>query len=131
MSESPASSTPPHAQSYLEDVIQAIERQLTHVWMVRTFLKHSDEAENDEELREIHRELYDYMLALGSARDGTDTAGYLKVAHKKFTKLRNAAETFAEIQPDVSGHMNFQMAARSLMAAVTEIGRLIDGARSS
>ena len=47
------------------DRMQAIDAQLAHVWMVRAFLKHSDEAQEDDELAEVHRDLYDYMLALG------------------------------------------------------------------
>ena len=46
-----------------------LDQQLSHVWMVRTFLKHSDEAAEDEELAEVHRELYDFMLALGPSID--------------------------------------------------------------
>jgi hypothetical protein len=44
------------------DLMHAIDRQLAHVWMVRAFIKHSEEAAEDEELAEVHRELYDYML---------------------------------------------------------------------
>ena len=46
------------------DLMLAVDAQLAHVWMVRAFLKHSDEAQEDDELAEVHRELYDYMLAL-------------------------------------------------------------------
>ena len=45
--------------------VKEIDLLLSHVWMVRTFLKHSEEAEEDDELQEVHRTLYDYMLALG------------------------------------------------------------------
>ena len=34
--------------------------------MVRAFVKHSDEATEDDELASVHRDLYDYMLALGA-----------------------------------------------------------------
>jgi cob(I)alamin adenosyltransferase len=106
--------------------MQRIDELLAHVWMVRAFLKHSDEAQEDEELQEIHRELYDYMLALGQAWKDQDADAYLRMAHKKFRKLRDAAAKFAEIQQDVSAHTNFQMAARSLTTAVCEIGKLIE-----
>ena len=33
-----------------EDVMCRVDALLSHVWMVRTFLKHSEEAEEDEEL---------------------------------------------------------------------------------
>lgn len=105
----------------------AVDAQLAHVWMVRAFLKHSDEATTDEELAEIHRDLYDYMLALGAPLTARDAETYLKLATKKFSRLRQAAETFAEIQPEVSTHTNFQMASRSLTLAVKEVGVLIQG----
>lgn len=110
----------------LEEAMHRIDTLLSHVWMVRAFLKHSDEAEQDEELCEIHRQLYDYMLALGGKYEASDAAGYLKQARKKYSKLRQACEQFVEIQPEVSGHTNFKMAARSLTAAVAEIGNLLD-----
>jgi hypothetical protein len=106
--------------------VALIDRQVSHVWMVRTFLKHSDEAADDEELAEVHRDLYDFMLAVGPSLDQQDVSQYLHLARKKFAKLRRATEQFISIQPDVSGHMNFRMAARSLAAAVEEIGRLLE-----
>ena len=33
----------------LERIALALDEQVAHVWMVRTFLKHSEEAEEDEE----------------------------------------------------------------------------------
>ncbi len=107
--------------------MEAIDAQLAHVWMVRAFLKHSDESQTDEELAEVHRDLYDYMLALGAPLKAGDAETYLKLATKKFSRLRKAAKTFAEIQPEVSSHTNFQMAAQSLSRAVSELGRLIAG----
>ena len=104
--------------------------QLSHVWMVRTFLKHCEEAEEDEELREVHRALYDYNLALGGPLTAGDAEAYLKQANKKLSKLRKATELFLEIQPEVSGHTNFEMSARSLDAAVKEIGKLLEQAKS-
>lgn len=108
------------------DRMKRIDALLAHVWMVRAFLKHSEEAEEDDELAEVHRELYDYMLALGASLKENDSESYLKIATKKFAKLRRATELFVRIQPQVSTHTNFQMAASSLATAVGEIGRLID-----
>jgi cob(I)alamin adenosyltransferase len=105
--------------------MQAIDDQLAHVWMVRTFLKHSDEAASDEELAEVHRDLYDYMLALGAPLQSGDAEAYLKMATKKLAKLKRAAETFAEIQPEISTHTNFQMAVRSLNLAVRNVKNLL------
>jgi hypothetical protein len=109
----------------LEAIVRAIDAQTAHIWMVRAFLKHCDEAVDDEELASVHRDLYDFMLALGPALEAGDFAGYLKLARKKQTLLRRATQLFVEIQPEVSGHTNFRMAARSLSSAVEAITRLL------
>ena len=108
-----------------------IDALLSHVWMVRTFLKHSDEAAEDEELREVHRALYDYALALGPSWDAGDVARYLKLARKKYAKLKGALELFVEIQPEVSTHTNFATAAHSLRLAVEQIGAVLDELQAS
>ncbi|WP_235934902.1 amidohydrolase [Candidatus Laterigemmans baculatus] len=107
--------------------VEAIDDQIAHVWMVRRFLKHCEEAEDDEELQQISRDLYDFMLAVGPHRTDGDDAGFLKQAKKKLRRLRGATELFVEIQPEVSGHTNFQMAARSLRLAVDRIQQLLGG----
>lgn len=111
------------------EAMQRIDTLLGHVWMVRTFLKHSDEAQEDEQLAEVHRELYDYMLALGASLKANDATSYVRIARKKFAKLRRATEAFRQIQPEVSTHMNFQMATQSLTAAVREIGEVLEELR--
>src|SRR4051812_35601893 len=108
------------------DLMHAIDTQLAHVWMVRAFLKHSEEAADDEELAEVHRELYDYMLALGGPLKEGNAEEYLKLALKKFSKLTRATALFARIQPEISQHTNFFMAAASLQTAVAEVGRLLE-----
>jgi cob(I)alamin adenosyltransferase len=99
----------------------AIDTEVTHVWMIRTFLKHADEAEEDDDLRAIVRDLYDFILAVGPLDEVEDPAVYLKMAKKKLSRIRRATELYEEIQPEVSGHTNFVMAARSLRAAVDRI----------
>ena len=92
---------------------------------VRTFLKHSEEAEEDEELCTVHRTLYDVMLALGGPLKDSDPPAYFKQIKKKISKLKKATDLFLEIQPDVSSHTNFQMAAQSLRLAVEQIDSAI------
>lgn len=104
----------------------AVDAQLAHVWMVRAFLKHSDEAQDDDELAEVHRDLYDYMLALGGPLQEGNADEYFKLARKKLGKLKAAAERFAVIQPQISTHTNFQMAVASLRTAVQEIAKLLE-----
>ena len=108
------------------DLVAQLDLLLSHVWMVRTFLKHSEEAEEDDELQEVHRTLYDYMLALGAPLAAGDHAKYLKQAKKKLKKLKNATELFLEIQPEISSHTNFQMAARSLEVAVKQVAEILE-----
>ena len=108
------------------DLMLAVDAQLAHVWMVRAFLKHSDEAQDDDELAEVHRELYDFMLALGGPLKEDSADEYLKLARKKLGKLKKATEKFAQIQPQISTHTNFQMAVVSLRTAVGEVVRLME-----
>ena len=109
-----------------DDAMRRIDSLLSHVWVVHTFVKHSEEAEDDEELMEVVRTLYDYVLALGPAYNAQDAAGYLKLAGKKYDRLREASARFAELQPQVSDHTNFKMAVRSLATAVDDIGKILN-----
>ncbi|MDG2384984.1 MAG: amidohydrolase [Pirellulaceae bacterium] len=111
-----------------EETMHRIDALLSHVWMVRAFLKHSEEAEEDEELCEVHRSLYDYMLALGGPLNSGDAEAYLRQAKKKLRKLKSATELFCEIQPEISQHTNFQMAVHSLTVAVQQIDSLLNDA---
>lgn len=109
-----------------EERVKLIDQQLSHVWMVRTFLKHSEEAEEDDELNEVFRGLYDYMLALGGPLSSGDHEKYLKIAKKKLKKLKATTELFEEIQPEISSHTNFKMARQSLRLAVDNVASLIE-----
>ncbi len=105
--------------------VKAIDTEIAHVWMIRTFLKHADEAEDDQDLRDIVRDLYDFILAVGPIDELDDPAVYLKTVKKKLSKLRKATELYEQIQPEVSGHTNFVMAARSLRTAVDRITAVV------
>lgn len=107
------------------EIMQQVDEQLAHVWMVRAFLKHSDEAQEDDDLADVHRELYDYMLALGGPLKAGDAAEYLRTARKKLAKLQRATAAFAALQPEVSSHTNFQMAVVSLRTAVERTAALL------
>ena len=105
--------------------MRQIDALLSHVWMVRTFLKHSDEALEEDNLRGVQRALYDVMLALGPAWQAQEPNAYLRQMSKKLGRLRAASEQFTLLQPEISTHTNFQMAAQSLRQAVLEIEKTL------
>lgn len=107
------------------ELVRQLDDCLSHVWMVRTFLKHSEEAEEDDELCEVHRTLYDFMLALGPPLRSDENEKYIKQARKKLKKLIAAKDLFLEIQPEISSHTNFEMAAQSLKLAVEKVEELL------
>jgi len=113
-----------------DDAMKQIDDLSSHVWMVRTFIKHSEEAEEDDELAKVHRELYDFMIALGPGVDAEDSEMFLKACQKKIAKLKRATELFEEIQPDISDHTNFKMAVRSLRLAVDRISDLVQQSKA-
>ena len=44
-----------------EEAVERLNVILAHAWMVRTFLKHADEIQDDEELLEVPRTVFDYV----------------------------------------------------------------------
>jgi len=108
--------------------VARLDELVSHLWMVRTFLKHCEEAEEDEELCEIHRDLYDFMLAIGGPSRDKDDAACLKIAKKKLKRIKAARDLFLKIQPDVSTHTNFRMTAASLNTVVNEIQAILETA---
>jgi len=115
------------AKNDVTATVSAIDDQLAHIWMVRTFIKHSDEAVDDEDLSKIARELYDFIVAVAPAKQADDDDAFMTLAKKKYVKLKSAAVSFAELQAEVSSHTNFEMAARSLTLAVDRVGELLNG----
>jgi hypothetical protein len=103
---------------------QAMERIntiLAHAWMVRTFLKHAEEIQEDAEMLEVPRMIFDYCRAVEPSRERGDVEDYLRRAKGKLPKLRRVAELFAREHKRVSDHTNYQMAALSLSGVVQEI----------
>ena len=106
---------------------QAMERAnviLAHAWMVRNFLKHADEVQDDEEMLEVHRVIYDSIRAVEPSAQRKDTAEYLRRLSGKLPKLRKQAEFFAREFKRVSTHTNFEMAALSLTGCVQALEEL-------
>jgi len=103
--------TPPEAITRLNDV-------LAHLWMIRQFLKHADEVQEDEEMLDVHRLLYDTIRAVEPAAQRGDSADFLRRLKGKIGKLRRSSEFFSREYKRVSSHTNFEMAALSFAGAV-------------
>jgi hypothetical protein len=104
--------------------IEAMERLnvvLAHAWMVRNFLKHAEEIQEDEGMLDVHRMIFDYLRALEPSYQRKDATEYLRRANGKLPKLRRAAEHLAAHYAQFSTHTNFEMAARSLTGCVSHI----------
>lgn len=107
------------------DAMQRLNVVLAHAWMVRAFLKHADEVQDDEELLEVHRTVFDYIRATEPSWQRQDAKEYLHRIRGKLPKLRKAAEFLAENYQRVSDHTNFEMAARSLSGCVRQIEEIL------
>jgi hypothetical protein len=115
-----------------EEAVERLQTVLAHAWMVRTFLKHSEEVQDDEEMLDVHRTLFDSIRSVEPSYQRRDFKDYLRRLKGKLPKIRRMAEFFAREYRRITDHTNFQMAALSLsgcvrqmeeiFAAVTEAG---------
>lgn len=108
------------------DALTRCRTVLAHAWMVRTFVKHSPEAEDFPELMNLARTIFDVTRALETKHD--DPAGYLHMLRKKLGKLRSAAEQFRHDAPLASSHTNFQQAVISIDGCVQELETILAAA---
>lgn len=108
-----------------EEAVARLQGVLAHLWMVRTFLKHAEEIQDDEDLLDVPRTLFDYVRATEPAAQRNDTKEYLHRIRGKLPKLRHAAEVLQNEYRRVSAHTNFEMAALSLTACVRQIEELL------
>ena len=58
-----------------EEAMERLQIVLAHAWMVRTFLKHSEEVQGDPEMLEVHRMIFDYCRAVEPASCPSLTRG--------------------------------------------------------
>lgn len=105
------------------DIVVCCEQVMAHAWMVRTFVKHSEEAEEFPELMQLARIVFDVARALETRLD--DPAGYFRMLRKKIGRLSRAADAFRVEAPEASGHMNFKQAVVSMDACVAELRELL------
>jgi len=109
-----------------DEAMERLNVVFAHAWMVRTFLKHADEIQADEEMLEVPRMIFDYVRATEPAYQRRDAAEYLRRAKGKLPRLKRVAEFFAGEFRRVSDHTNFQMAALSLSGCVRDIERILE-----
>ena len=114
-----------------EEAVARLQGILAHLWMVRTFLKHAEEIQDDEDLLDVPRTLFDYVRATEPAAQRADTKEYLHRIRGKLPKLRRAAEELQKEYRRVSAHTNFEMAALSLTASVRQIEEILARAKES
>ncbi len=104
-----------------EQAANKLDVVLAHLWMVRTFLKHAPEVEEDEVMLDVPRTLFDSIRAVEPARERGDLADFLRRLEGKLPKIRRVAEVLEREHKRVSDHTNFQMAAKSLTGAVRQM----------
>jgi hypothetical protein len=112
----------------LQQIVERCQQVMAHAWMVRTFIKHSEEAEDFPELMGIVRAVFDTSRALETRTQ--DPQAYLQMLRKKIGKLRTAAAEFRQNAAEASSHTNFQQAVVSMDACVAELERLLATAPS-
>ena len=108
-----------------DEAMERINVILAHAWMVRAFLKHADEAQDDAEILDVHRTIFDYTRAVEPSFERRDPVEYLRRVKGKLPKLRRAAELFAREYKRVSDHTNFHMAALSLSGVVRQLEEIL------
>ena len=104
-----------------EEAVQRCNTILAHAWMVRTFLKHADEIQENEDMLDVPRTLYDSIRAVEPAFQRGDHADYLRRLKGKLPKLRRAADHLAAHFREFSPHTNFEMADLSLRGVVRDL----------
>jgi len=120
----------PDGQAKLQALVVRSQKVMAHGWMIRTFIKHSDEVEDYPELNEMARTIFDVFRAVETQVE--DPQSYFRTVRKKLGKLSSAAEQFEKDAWHASTHTNFQQAAiaakflgEQLLDLVTEAEKLV------
>ena len=108
-----------------EDAMERLNVILAHAWMVRNFLKHADEVQDDEEMLDVHRTVFDFIRATEPSFQRRDAREYLHRIRGKLPKLRRVVELLHREFRRVSAHTNFEMADLSLTACVRQIDEIL------
>jgi hypothetical protein len=108
-----------------EEAMERLNVILAHAWMVRNFLKHAEEIQEDEEMLDVHRMIFDFIRATEPAYQRKDAREYLHRIKGKLPKLRRVAEFFSQEYRRITDHTNYQMAALSLSGCVKQIEEIV------
>ncbi len=106
------------------EAVQRLNTVLAHAWMVRTFLKHADEIQDNEDMLGVPRTLYDSIRAVEPAFQRGDYGDFLRRLKGKLPKIRRAAEHFRAHFKEFSPHTNYEMAAASLLGVVQHLDEI-------
>ncbi len=117
----------PSSDEQLQECVQRCQEQMAHAWVVRAFVRHSDEIEDFPELTEICRAIFDLSRALETRVD--DPVGYFKMLTKKLGKFRVAVEGYSKLVPEISTHTNFGQSVISMQVCARELGETLENAR--
>jgi len=109
----------------LDEAMTRLNALFSHAWMVRNFLKHAEEVEDDEEVLDVHRTIFDVIRAVEGRYKRRDAKEYFRRAQGKLPKLKRAAATLTREHCRVSTHTNFAMAALSLSTCTQQIEELL------
>lgn len=109
-----------------QQAAERIEEVMAHLWMVRTFLKHADEIQEDADFLEVPRGLFDYCRAVEPAAQKQDWELYLHRARSKLGKLRKVVVFFDDNFRRITDHTNWQMASTSMKASVRRIEEILE-----
>jgi hypothetical protein len=109
----------------LDEAMTRLNALFAHAWMVRNFLKHAEEVQDDEELLAVHRTIFDVIRAVETRYQRRDAKEYFRRAQGKLPKLKRAALTLEREHRRVSCHTNFAMAALSLSTCTQQIEELL------
>lgn len=112
-----------------QEIVRRCQVVMAHAWMVRTFVKHSEEVEDFPELHQIVRVVFDLSRSLEPRAD--DPAAYLHMLRKKLGKLRVAAEQFRTDAAAASSHTNFQQASASILGCVEQLEELLAASQTA
>lgn len=126
----PDSSLPNELRQTLINLVERGQKIMAHGWMVRTFVKHSDEVDDFPELNEMARTIFDVFRAVETQVN--DPVAYFRTIRKKLARLRAAADQFEKDAWHASTHTNFQQAVvaskfvgEQLQELLTEAERLL------